>query len=208
MDFAPSPGRVELLSLPSGPGLRFDRGVETGDMIPPEFDSMIAKVIALGRDRGEAIARLRRALRETTALIEDGSTNRGFLLRLLEHPDVAAGSVDTTWLDRHRIGADADRLAHADVAVLQAVIELGEKRGCRRPGALLRLRPTRAARGPRRGGPHRRSRLRGQGYRFRVLQVAPGCSRVTVDGATVRWKSNSSARTSAGWPRAAAATGR
>ena len=46
MDFAPAPGRVELLNLPSGPGLRFDRGVETGDMIPPEFDSMIAKVIA------------------------------------------------------------------------------------------------------------------------------------------------------------------
>ena len=73
MDFAPAPGRVELLNLPSGPGLRVDRGVEAGDVIPPDFDSMIAKVIALGCDRDEAIARLRRALRETTALIEDGA---------------------------------------------------------------------------------------------------------------------------------------
>ena len=73
-------------------------------MIPAEFDSMIAKVIAWGRDRDEALARLRRALRETTVLIEDGSTNQGFLLELLERPEVAAGRVDTTWLDRHAIG--------------------------------------------------------------------------------------------------------
>ena len=185
MDFAPSPGRLELLSLPSGPGLRFDRGVETGDVIPPDFDSMIAKVIALGRNRDEAMARLVRALRETTALIEGGGTNRGFLLRVLEHPDVAAGRVDTTWLDRHRIGADADRLAHADVALLQAAIEVGEK-----ADAADRARFYAYAR---RGRPEARDEVgrivdlayEGQGYRFRVLQVAPGCSRVTVDGATV-----------------------
>jgi acetyl/propionyl-CoA carboxylase alpha subunit/acetyl-CoA carboxylase carboxyltransferase component len=185
MDFAPAPGRVELLTLPSGPGLRVDRGVEAGDAIPPEFDSMIAKVMALGRDREEAFARLRRAVRETTVLIEDGSTNRGFLLELLEHPDVVAGALDTTWLDRHRIGATADRPANADVALLQAAIELAEAED-----AADRSRFYAYAR---RGRPEARAEVGRvidlaydeHSYRFEVLQIAPGRFAVTVDGATV-----------------------
>ena len=185
MDFAPSPGRVELLNLPIGPGLRVDRGVEAGDTIPPEFDSMIAKVIALGRDRDEALARLRRALRETTVLVEDGSTNRGFLLELLEHPDVIAGRVDTGWLDRHEIGTAAEQPAHADIALLQAVIELAYAED-----AADRSRFYAYAR---RGRPEARDQVGrtvdlaygGQSYRFRVVQVAPGRARVAVDGTTV-----------------------
>jgi acetyl/propionyl-CoA carboxylase alpha subunit/acetyl-CoA carboxylase carboxyltransferase component len=184
LDFAPAPGRVNLLTLPSGPGLRVDRGVEAGDTIPPDFDSMIAKVIALGRDRDEAFARLRRALRETTVLIEDGSTNRGFLIELLEHPDVRAGNVDTTWLDRHRIGTAAERPAFADVALLQGVIELAEAED-----AADRSRFYAYAR---RGRPEARDQVgrsldlayEGQSYNFRVLQVAPGRFRVMVDGVT------------------------
>ena len=61
-DFAPAPGLIEHLALPSGPGIRVDTGVAAGDVIPPQFDSMIAKVIAWGRDRAEARARLSRAL--------------------------------------------------------------------------------------------------------------------------------------------------
>ncbi|HEY1277841.1 MAG TPA: carboxyl transferase domain-containing protein [Thermoleophilaceae bacterium] len=181
MDFAPAPGRVDLLNLPTGPGLRFDRGVESGDTIPPDFDSMIAKVIAHGRDRREALARLRRALRETTALIEDGTTNRGFLLELLQHPDVVAGEFDTTWLDRHRIGATADLPAHADVALLQAAIELAEAED-----AADRSRFYAYAR---RGRPETRDEVgrtldlayEAQSYRLRVLQVAPGRYAVTVE---------------------------
>ncbi len=59
--FAPSPGLVELFRLPTGPGVRVDTGVEEGDRIAPDFDSMIAKIIAKGRDREEALSRLRRA---------------------------------------------------------------------------------------------------------------------------------------------------
>src|SRR5206468_4077637 len=77
--FAPAPGRIEHLALPSGPGIRVDTGVAAGDVIPPQFDSMIAKVIAWGRDRGEARARLSRALRQTAAVIEGGTTNKAFL---------------------------------------------------------------------------------------------------------------------------------
>ena len=56
------PGTIELFALPTGPGVRVDTGVAEGDVIPPEYDSMIAKVIAWGRDRSEALARLARAL--------------------------------------------------------------------------------------------------------------------------------------------------
>ena len=52
------------LELPAGPGVRVDTGVAEGDTIPPDFDSMIAKIIAVGRTRAEALARLRRAMRE------------------------------------------------------------------------------------------------------------------------------------------------
>ena len=58
MGFAPTPGRVQVLDLASGPGVRVDRGIAAGDVIPPDFDSMVAKVIAYGRTRDEAIARL------------------------------------------------------------------------------------------------------------------------------------------------------
>ena len=60
-DFAPAPGPSSTLALPVGPGIRVDTGVAEGDVIPPQYDSMIAKVIAWGRDRDEARARLARA---------------------------------------------------------------------------------------------------------------------------------------------------
>src|SRR4051794_9002501 len=61
-DFAPSPGRIVRLALPAGPGIRVDTGVSEGDVIPADFDSMIAKIIAYGRTRDEALGRLRRAV--------------------------------------------------------------------------------------------------------------------------------------------------
>src|SRR5262249_59751252 len=65
--FAPAPGTVELMSLPTGPGIRVDTGIGEGDRLPPEYDSMIAKVIAWGADPDHARARLRRARREAGA---------------------------------------------------------------------------------------------------------------------------------------------
>ena len=98
--FAPAPGRLARLRLPAGSGIRVDAGVREGDRIPADFDSMIAKIVAWGRDRDEAMARLRRALRETTAVVEGGTTNRSFLLTLLDRPEVRSGHFDNHWLDR------------------------------------------------------------------------------------------------------------
>ena len=131
-DFAPAPGRIARLDLPAGPGIRVDTGVTEGDMIPADFDSMIAKVIAHGHTRAEALGRLRRALAETTVVIEGGATNKSFILELLDRPEVTgqAGAdgiapvwADTGWIDRVRAdgGLVADR--HASIALVAAGIE-------------------------------------------------------------------------------------
>lgn len=94
----PSPGRITAYHEPGGPGVRVDSGVTAGDDIPPFFDSMFAKCIVWGRDRPEAISRMRRALGEFH--IEGVKTTIPLHLRLLEHPDFVAGNVDTGFLER------------------------------------------------------------------------------------------------------------
>ncbi|MDJ0842226.1 MAG: carboxyl transferase domain-containing protein, partial [Acidobacteriota bacterium] len=97
--FAPSPGRIDLFSPPGGPGVRVDSGVETHSDIPAAFDSMIAKVIAWGHTREQAVARVRRALMDTAVVVRDGTTNKAFLLDLLEHETYVENKVTTAWLD-------------------------------------------------------------------------------------------------------------
>ena len=100
--FAPAQARCELLRWPPGSGIRVDSGIAEGDVIPPDYDSMVAKIIAWGKDRSEATARLRRALRETTVVLDGGTTTKSFLLNLLDRDEVISGSADTGWLDRTR----------------------------------------------------------------------------------------------------------
>ena len=124
--FAPSPGQIELFRMPTGPGLRIDTGVAEGDCVPPDFDSMIAKVIAHGRDRNEALARLRRGLLDSAVVIRGGTSNKAFLLELLGHPDVVAGTLDIGWLDRTWTAAGRTARPRADVALMQAAIDVYE----------------------------------------------------------------------------------
>ena len=182
LGFAPAPGRLILLRLPTGPGLRVDTGVAEGDLIPPEFDSMIGKLIAWGRDRGEALARLRRAIADTVVVVDGGVTNQGFLLELLARPEVLAGDVDTSWLDRLYQSDGAVPSRHADIALLQAAIELAD-------GDLAAAR-TRFYAFARRGRPQTDPSLvrnyelrhRGQSYGLSVARIGPNWYRVTVDG--------------------------
>ncbi len=185
LGFAPAPGRIVLLRLPSGPGVRVDAGVVEGDVIPAEFDSMIAKIIAHGQDRDEALARLRRALSETMVVIDGGTTNHGFLLDLLDRPEVRSGNVDTEWLDRLRLDGEVVPIRHGDVALVQAAIALAEAET-----AADRARFYAFAR---RGRPFATAGLaravnlrhRGQSYRLIVGQIAPGRYRVEVDGVRI-----------------------
>jgi acetyl-CoA carboxylase carboxyltransferase component/biotin carboxyl carrier protein len=122
-DFAPAPGRIQLLRWPTGPGIRIDTGVVEGDVIPPDFDSMAAKVIAVGKDRAEALARLRRAVTETTVIIDGGTTNKSFLAALLEAPEVIEATADTGWVDRAREQGRLVVHQHAGVALTAAAID-------------------------------------------------------------------------------------
>ncbi|MGZ8750886.1 MAG: acetyl-CoA carboxylase biotin carboxylase subunit, partial [Pseudonocardia sp.] len=128
--FAPAPGVIEHLVLPSGPGVRVNTGFAAGDAIPPQFDSMIAKVIAWGRDRDEARGRLARALHQTSVVIDGGTTNKAFLLDLLDRPQVRTGEVDTGWLDR--LMAEGYRPPHRlDVALLAVAVEAQDEHAAR-----------------------------------------------------------------------------
>ncbi|MEO3750186.1 biotin carboxylase N-terminal domain-containing protein [Streptomyces sp. B6B3] len=98
VDFLPSSGTVRLLREPVGEGVRVDSGLVEGAEVGTAYDPMLAKVIAHGPDRATALRRLRAALARTTVLGLD--TNVGFLRRLLAHPDVAAGDLDTGLIER------------------------------------------------------------------------------------------------------------
>lgn len=97
--FAPSPGRITTLNLPSGPGLRVDTAIYSGYFVPPNYDSLIAKVIAHARTRERAIARMRRAL--GAMIVEGIKTTIPMHLRILDDPDFAAGKLSTRFMDRY-----------------------------------------------------------------------------------------------------------
>ncbi|WP_151775180.1 acetyl/propionyl/methylcrotonyl-CoA carboxylase subunit alpha [Streptomyces abyssomicinicus] len=96
--FLPSGGRVLALREPSGPGVRTDSGLGEGSEVGSLYDPMLAKVIAHGPDRATALRRLRAALADTVVL--GVPTNTGFLRRLLAHPDVVSGEMDTGLVER------------------------------------------------------------------------------------------------------------
>jgi len=186
-DFAPAPGRIARLVLPAGPGIRVDTGVSEGDIIPADFDSMIGKIIAYGSSRDEALGRLRRALTETTVIIEGGAANKSFVLDLLDQPEVIDASADTGWIDRVRAEGRLAAHKHAAVALAAAAIEAYQDEE-----ELSRQRLLATAHGGRPQVQHEPWRpldlkLRGVGYRVRVARLGPERFRVEVSvGADVR----------------------
>ena len=97
INFTPSPGKVTDFHAPGGLGVRFDSGLYAGYAIPPYYDSMIGKLIVHGRDRDEALMRLRRALQET--VIGGIKTTIPLHLELLKEPDFLAGEYHIRWLE-------------------------------------------------------------------------------------------------------------
>ncbi|MCC6354731.1 MAG: acetyl-CoA carboxylase biotin carboxylase subunit [Verrucomicrobiae bacterium] len=96
--FRPSPGRIDLLYLPGGPGIRTDTHAYGGYTIPPLFDSMIAKIIATGNDRTEAVARLSRALADFH--IEGVKTTAPFAALIMGDPDFRRGRYSTAFVEQ------------------------------------------------------------------------------------------------------------
>jgi acetyl/propionyl-CoA carboxylase alpha subunit/acetyl-CoA carboxylase carboxyltransferase component len=180
--FAPAPGKVVSLRPAFGPGVRTDSGVLEGDSIPVEFDSMIAKVIACGATREEARARLARALLETLVVVEGGTTNRAFLLRLLNHPDFTSGDFDTKWIDRLMQQGETSNGPDAQAALIATAIALHERQLTEEElnffASAARGRPSLPAQ------QRRPIELRYQGvsYEFSVSTLEPGSFRVQVEG--------------------------
>ena len=96
--FAPSPGRITALNLPGGFGVRVDTHIYENYVVPPNYDSLLAKLIVHADDRESAIRRLRRALHEF--VIEGIKSNLAFHRKLVDHPDFIAGKLDTHFLER------------------------------------------------------------------------------------------------------------
>jgi geranyl-CoA carboxylase alpha subunit len=112
--FLPQTGRVDVWRTADGVGVRTDHGMKDGIVISPFYDPMIAKVIAHGSTREEARTRLVRALRDTVVL--GPTTNRHFLICLLEHPEFAAGKATTAFLGAHTFPAPDVSDAHWKLA--------------------------------------------------------------------------------------------
>ena len=96
--FVPSAGRITTFQAPGGTGVRVDSAAYADAIIPPYYDSMIAKLIVKGRDRAEAIGRMKRALE--MFVIEGIKTSIPLHRRILADPDFAAGKLDTHFIER------------------------------------------------------------------------------------------------------------
>ena len=96
-NFRPCPGTITGLNLPGGKGIRIDSAIYEGYTIPPTYDSMIAKIIAYGANRNEAISKMKRALEET--VIEGIDTNIDFLLEIIKNKNFIRGDYDTSFIE-------------------------------------------------------------------------------------------------------------
>jgi acetyl/propionyl-CoA carboxylase alpha subunit/acetyl-CoA carboxylase carboxyltransferase component len=183
--FAPAPGAIERFRIMSGPGVRVDTGVAEGDSLASEFDSMIAKIIAYGQNRKEALSRLQRALKESIVVIKGGTTNKSFLLELLGRPEVQSSEVHIGWLDH--LAANGKHLSrrYADVALVQAAIEAYD--------AELAVEQGQFYASAVRGRPHVWSevgrtvelRYRGNSYSAKTYRLGPRQYRVEINGSRV-----------------------
>ncbi len=184
-DFAPAPGLIERFRILLGPGVRVDTGVAEGDSISAEFDSMIAKIIAYGRTRKEALSRLQRALCESVVVIKGGTSNKTFLLNLLNRPEVQCGEFHNGWLDQLAATGEHVSRCYADVALVRAAIEAYD--------AQLAVEQAQFYASAVRGRPQVRSdvgwtaelRYRGNGYAPKTYRLGPQRYRVEMDGTRV-----------------------
>jgi acetyl/propionyl-CoA carboxylase alpha subunit/acetyl-CoA carboxylase carboxyltransferase component len=183
--FAPSPGALERFRIPTGPGIRIDTGVEEGDKIPADFDSMIAKIIAYGHDRKEALARLQRVLEESVVVVKGGGSNRAFLLDLLRRKEVQRSRVDIGWMDRLTAKGKHVSRHNLDVALIRAAIEAYD--------AELRVEQSLFYASALRGRPQVRSevghnvelRCGAETYAMTVCRLGLRKYRIEVDGARI-----------------------
>ena len=202
--FAPAPGVVRRFDPASGPGIRIEAGVTTGGTVAAAFDSLVARVVARGRTREEARARLCCALAETELVLAGGTTNKGFLLDLLDHPDFRAGRIDTGWLDRRTNDARGatlpapDPVLDGDALVAAAILAYRHMRESERRVFFADPSLADPARAPGSTGQELDLRHRGADIRFVVLAARPGRYRVRLGAREIAATLHTTGE-SAGW---------
>ncbi|GAC1412445.1 MAG: acetyl-CoA carboxylase biotin carboxylase subunit [Gemmatimonadaceae bacterium] len=130
-NFLPSTGRIHHLHLPSGPGVRWDGGIESGSEIGLYYDPMLAKLIVWGTDREQAITRMRRALVDLT--VQGIETSRDFHVRVMDDDEFRRGAIDIQWLER-RLTSILERRPREEsvrVAAITAVLLAERDKGAR-----------------------------------------------------------------------------
>jgi acetyl-CoA carboxylase biotin carboxylase subunit len=138
-NFFPSPGTIRSLRTPSGPGIRFDDGVYEGFTVSTEYDPLLGKLIAWGRDRAEAIARLQRALEEYA--VAGIKTNAALFRGILRDPEFVRGEIFTRWMDARLPHLRANRenstvrdQSSEDAAILVALLHRAGTNNAARAG--------------------------------------------------------------------------
>jgi len=129
--FLPSPGQIRVLRAPGGPGIRDDSGVYEGSEVPIHYDPLISKLVAWGRDRPEALARMRRAVSEYVLL--GIHTTLPFFQRVLGHADFVAGRFDTSFAERVLAEEAGPAEDHWEAAVAAAAIRAWNDRRAAQP---------------------------------------------------------------------------
>jgi acetyl-CoA carboxylase, biotin carboxylase subunit len=144
-NFFPSPGKILMRHVPTGPGIRMDEGVYEGYTVPMEYDPLLSKLIAWGNSREETIARLRRALDEYA--IMGIHTNVSLFRRILGEPEFLSGEIHTKWLDellgRPRPPAVAPRGTEEACAIAAAFWEATQISGTSAPASAVHTGPSR-----------------------------------------------------------------
>jgi acetyl-CoA carboxylase biotin carboxylase subunit len=136
-NFFPSPGRILAYQTPAGPGIRLDDGVYAGFTVPTDYDPLLAKLIAYGADRNDAIARLQRALDEFK--VRGIKTNAGLFQSILRDSEFVNGEIFTRWLDERlpslvaaRHGSEENDPAAQDAAIVAALLHQTSAGGAER----------------------------------------------------------------------------
>ena len=184
--FLPSPGRIALFEPALGPNTRIDSGVTTDVVISNDFDSLIAKVITVGDDRAEMLARMECALRDLELVVEGGATNKGYLLSILESDDFRNGGVDTRWLDRWGAARPPIAERHPELArdalVAAAILAYQRNRRTLRKGVFADGRTDRL---PSSEGQQIDLTHGTQSYRLKVYAIGSWRYRVHLEGVAV-----------------------
>jgi acetyl-CoA carboxylase, biotin carboxylase subunit len=126
--FSPSPGTIERMVSPSGPGVREDSGIQAGSRVPSDYDPLLSKLCVWAPDRPRALARMARALGE--CVITGISTNLGLLERLVASPAVRAGDYDTAFVERELAAILGTKVqsVHSEHVIAAAVASLVARR--------------------------------------------------------------------------------